>query len=393
MGWQDYEGATQIEHRGHRYVFGRTPDGYAIWDKNLGGRPLRRFPSTSEGLTEARFAFEQLEGGTPVFAAPGGEWFAPQTAEWTEGRPMALSPMTMGQILDAAFKLYRLKFWTLLAVVALVLLPVHAVVLAVTIVTLEPVLLPTIPGGPTLLLQQPSPGVGWATVVAQFLFVTPFLTASVVKVAADTLLGRLATVGSTYRAALPRVHSILWVTLLTTLTGLVFLLPAALAAVLAASTGDETAGPVALVLALLGLPLSTFVFVRFLLAPSTVVVEDLRGIQGIRRSWRLLRGISGKALGAVLLAALIVLVLTFVLTLVLSFIFGIVLAVALGDELLTGGIWPAIYAMQQAISTLVAILTTPYLTLVVVLLYFDARMRKEGFDLALMAGQIGTAER
>lgn len=81
------------------------------------------------------------------------------------------------------------------------------------------------------------------------------------------------------------------------------------------------------------------------------------------------------------------------LTLVLSLIFGIVLAVALGDELLTGGIWPAIYAMQQSISTLIAILTTPYLTLVVVLLYFDARMRKEGFDLALMAGQMGTVER
>jgi hypothetical protein len=209
-----------------------------------------------------------------------------------------------------------------------------------------------------------------------------------VKVAADTALGRLATVGSTYRAALPRVLSILWVTLLTSLSALVFLSPAVLAAVSAASTGDDSATSLALVLTLLGLVPSVYVFVRFLLAPCAVMVEDLRGIRALRRSWRLSRGIIGKALGAFLLATLIVLVISFVLTLVLSLIFGLVLVFALGDELLTGGIWPAIYAMQQSINVIVGILTTPYLTLIVVLLYLDARMRREGFDLALMAQQI-----
>jgi hypothetical protein len=385
---QSYLDATHIDHRGKRYVLGRTSDGYAIWDANLGGRPLRRFPLTSQGLAEAQFAFEQLEGGKPVFASPVGEWFAPRTAEWTEGRPMALGPMGTGQILDGAFKLYRMRFWTLLAVVAPILVPVQAIVLVITLATLEPVLLPTVPGGPTIIFQRPSANLTVGAALAQLLFVTPFLTAPVVKVAADTVLGQLATVGSTYRAALPRVHSILWVTLLTILSSLAFFVPAALVLFSQGSTGEGTAASLAPVLVLLGLAPSVYVLVRFLLASSTVMVEDARGIGAALRSWRLLRGITAKALGTYLLAILIVFVTSLVLTFVLGFILGIVVGIALGDELLTGGIWPALYAMQQAVNTLIGLLTTPFLTLVAGLLYFDARMRKEGFTLERIAQQI-----
>ncbi len=116
-----------------------------------------------------------------------------------------------------------------------------------------------------------------------------------------------------------------------------------------------------------------------------MVVEEGRGTGALRRSWRLARGLTGKILGTMLLAGLIVYA--------LFFIVGIILFVALLpslDTLVRGGeIGAGFYAASYALNALVRIFTTPFLTLVIVLLYFDARMRKEGFDLEVMADQLG----
>jgi hypothetical protein len=42
-----------------------------------------------------------------------------------------------------------------------------------------------------------------------------------------------------------------------------------------------------------------------------------------------------------------------------------------------------------AVTVVINVLTTPYTNLVVVLLYFDARIRKEGFDMEVMARELG----
>ena len=388
MSVRDYLEATEIDRRGQRYVLGRTSEGYAIWNAGLGGRPLRRFPGTLPGEAEARYAFEQLEGGTPVFGGPGGEWYEARTAEWTVGRAMELRPMTVGGILDGAFKLYRLKFWTLVAVVALVVVPVQAVILGVTLATLEPVALPTIPGGPSLIVGQASPSIPVGAALVQVLFVAPVLTAAVVKVAADTAMGRLATVSSASGMALRRAHSILWVTLLTALASVVLIALPVIAAIALRPVPDGTGAPVALVLMLLGLVPAIFFLVRFMLAPCAVMVEDVKGISALMRSWQLLRGRTWKALGTFLLAILLLVVLSVILTFVLSFAIGLLLAIFFRDALLSGGLWSLLYSMQAFVNTTVGILTTPYLTLVIVLLYLDARMRKEGADLAAIARRI-----
>jgi hypothetical protein len=81
-------------------------------------------------------------------------------------------------------------------------------------------------------------------------------------------------------------------------------------------------------------------------------------------------------------------VLSVILTFVLSFAIGLLLAIFFRDALLSGGLWSLLYSMQAFVNTTVGILTTPYLTLVIVLLYLDARMRKEGADLAAIARRI-----
>jgi hypothetical protein len=76
---------------------------------------------------------------------------------------------------------------------------------------------------------------------------------------------------------------------------------------------------------------------------------------------------------------------------VVGVLFLVVAVIALRDALITGGSGAGFYAAQQAFNSIGAILTTPFLTLVAVLLYFDARVRKEAFDLTLMARQLGTS--
>jgi hypothetical protein len=45
------------------------------------------------------------------------------------------------------------------------------------------------------------------------------------------------------------------------------------------------------------------------------------------------------------------------------------------------------------LTALASVIVTPFTIGVIVLLYFDARIRKEGFDLAVMAREVGATER
>jgi hypothetical protein len=379
-------GAQSLDYRGARYVLGRTIDAYAIWDAMEGGPPVQTFALTEVGWGQAWASYQELE--RPAAAAQAQSLLPSPTMTWRRGRPLALGPMRVGQLLDGAFKLYRMRFGTLLAVVALVLLPFQILSLLLTLATLRPTRLPGIGGTPGFTIQEPALWVAIGAALVQVLFITPFLTASVVKVAADTYLGGEATVGSTYRAALPRVHSILWVTFLTGLAAALPLLPGGVLVFLGAVEPLAVpAGAIGVVLLLLGIVPAVIVFLRLSFAPAIVMVEGLKGTAALGRSWRLVRGLTWKVLGVTLLGSLIV----FALLLVLGAIFGVVVVVWFSDSFLTGGPGPAYFATEEAMNAVVAILTTPFLTLISVLLYFDARIRKEGFDLVLLAEQIGTS--
>jgi hypothetical protein len=382
QGWQNtLLGAQSIDYRGSRYALGRTTEAYAIWGVTAPGGPIESFPLTAEGWGQAWARYQSLEG--PAAAAQAEGWRPSPTFTWRRGQPLALGPMRAGQILDGAFKLYRMRFATLIAVVGLVLLPFQIVILVLTLASLEEV---AVPGGGTL--RQPALWVNFVALPVQFLFVNPFLTASVVATAAETYLGHRPTVGTTYRAALPRVHSILWVTFLTGLAGSALLLPGvglALAGTLDPSVESLTG--VGAILILVATVPAVIIFLRLIFAPAVVMVEGIRGTAALRRSWRLVKGLTAKVFGTTLLAGLIVFALLFV----LGAIFGVIVVVSLRESFLTGGPGPGFYAAQEIFNAAVSILATPFVTLVTVLLYFDSRIRKEGFDLSLLAEQIGAA--
>ena len=261
-------------------------------------------------------------------------------------RPFSLQPMGVGEILDAAIKLYRSQWKSLMAVVAIALVPI----------TFLQVFLTRSLGTPFSTTETLPADVEGTLITSgvlaliQLLVVQPFLTAAVAKASADVYLGHTVFVGPTFRFAVSRIHSILWISILTGLAALLGFL-------------------------LLIVP-GIIVLVRYYFGSTVLVVEGKKGSRALGRSWRLAKGSFWKVLGTLLLAGILASVVESVLSVPGTLAFG-----AIGPA----G-WP-LYAISLSVA---AILTTPFTTLIAVLLYFDLRIRKEAFDLEVMAQELSS---
>jgi zinc-ribbon domain len=72
-GRQVGEGAIQFSHSGYRYLLGFGGDFFGIWDRQVPGGPVERFPRTDEGWATAWRAFNRMEpNSVAVGLNPGG---------------------------------------------------------------------------------------------------------------------------------------------------------------------------------------------------------------------------------------------------------------------------------------------------------------------------------
>ena len=108
-----------------------------------------------------------------------------------------------------------------------------------------------------------------------------------------------------------------------------------------------------------------------MVAPA-IVTENLGPIQGLRRSWRLASRRFWPTMGIALLAGFMVSLLGNMVGFVPN-VLALVVGLHWGWILLAVG------------SSITALLTTPLVAIVATLLYFDARIRTEGFDLQVIA--------
>ncbi|MGH2717328.1 MAG: hypothetical protein ACRDJU_01960 [Actinomycetota bacterium] len=264
-----------------------------------------------------------------------------------------LYPMGVGQLIDASIKIYRRNWKTFIAIVAWLLVP---------LAFLQAFALRNA-GGFSFTLpsnQANNPSAAFSTIfpgntvlvllgfyLLLFLIVTPFLTAAVALATADLYLGREVTVGSVYRASLRRFHSILWVLILNAVVisvGLVLLIVPGL-----------------------------FFAVRFIMAPVIVVLETKRGTKALGRAWRLSIGNFWRMLSLGILTFLIVELVDFIVALIPDVIGA-----------LTGNIGWVFRGFGASAGMVIA---TPFTTIALTLLYFDLRIRKEAFDLSILAGE------
>jgi hypothetical protein len=262
-------------------------------------------------------------------------------------RPLPLRQMGIGELIDAAFRLYRLEWAVLLGIVAFVVIPTTFAQIWVSELILDQAL--TVP---TSALIGQLVTVTIIFVLLQLLFVQPFLVAAIARAAADVYLGEPVTLPGTYRYALGRLFSILWITIQSLVVTLIGFL-------------------------LLVIP-GLILFVRLSFAPAALVVEGHRGRSALVRSWQLSAGHAWRIFGLLFVTGLI------------SGVVGGVLTVP--GEFAAQSMGPDGWIISALASALATVVTTPFSMLVIVLMYFDLRIRKEGFDIEVMARELATAQ-
>jgi hypothetical protein len=121
------------------------------------------------------------------------------------------------------------------------------------------------------------------------------------------------------------------------------------------------------------LPVALYIFARYFAVPATVILEGVGVRAGLRRSSELSRDIKRKIVGTLALPFIIVVIIQFI-------------VMALAEQL------PGPDIVSFLISQLPPFVLTPILAVIATLLYYDARIRKEGFDIEMMAAELGSAE-
>jgi hypothetical protein len=166
-------------------------------------------------------------------------------------------------------------------------------------------------------------------------FIGLLLTGAIAWAVARILVGREPDISDCYRNGYRRIWSILLVAVLSALAigagFILFVIP------------------------------GFIVLTRLSVAIPAVVIEQRKGTDALGRSWNLVKGFGWPVFGA-------------------GIVNGILTAIG-GDNWFVSGIFAAIGS----------IITTPFTALVVGLIYFDLRVRKENLDVATLEREVQAA--
>ena len=265
----------------------------------------------------------------------------------------AIPERGIGDILTAAFELYRANAAKLITIVAVVVVPITLLTAFLTVTltdraddivhtTVDPqtgqitsTSVDTSSFGSTILLLVLTALL--AAVIQQL------LTGALTKGAAGSLLGREVDVKASYSYALSRLWGLIGLAILVGLVvGIGFLL--------------------------LFVPGLIFL-VFFAVATPSFVIERLGVTAAMSRSWNLVKGKWWHTLGVIAIAFIITSIITRVLT-------------AIGGASFIG-VWLT--------SAIAQIITAPFVALVGVVLYVDLRARHEGLTAPQLGGELDTA--
>lgn len=265
--------------------------------------------------------------------------------------PLPLHPMTLSDILDGAFKLYRANAMAVLTVAAAFIVPLQFVAALIG----------------RLVIAGPATD-----------FFNDLFEEADVAVEGDLVAGVTEAVsGLAVIAALPFVAGGVSLIVARSYLGQQVDAAAALAVVRRRWWPLLASWVLVHALAVFGLLLcllpGMLLLALYIAVPAAVVVEDRGPLAAMGRSWRLARTRVWTVLGIGLLA--------WVLDAAISSALGWILDLA--SFFVPGG-WVVRVAGSMAIN----VVTTPFVAIVAVLIYFDLRIRNEGFDLQVMAADM-----
>jgi hypothetical protein len=283
-------------------------------------------------------------------------------------------PMSVGRIFDVTFNLYRRNFLRFITIVAIIEVPVGLISIistssvsrtfarrpAPSFVQRETSDYSGTTAAPAKYAPAPLSSMFPAVILIGSLFTlvgNMLCQAALIKNISETYLGNEVTVGQTYRFVLPKLLTLLGASLLI---GLV-----------------KTFG-----LMLLVVPGIIF-GLWFSLTMSSIVVEDQKILSGMSRSKKLVAGNIGKVF---LVGLLWFLISTAIMT-------AFTWPVRVAGALLPVGNVHVVPLVSGLASIAGSVLVAPISAAAYVLLYYDLRIRKEGFDLQMLAQSMGSNRR
>ena len=262
---------------------------------------------------------------------------------------VTLRPMTLGQVLDTTFSLYKRNFWLFVGIMALPFLLV--LLLQVGVAALQTgavagVSRPASPGAIPGLLT----GVIAGTIVflVAYLFLAGAAQAATIFAVSDLYLGRAASVRGSYRKVGGKAFRVILVLILVGLAvGVGFLL----------------------------LIIPGFILLcRTAVAVPASMLEDTKAVGSVERSMQLTKGFAMQ----VFLIFLLVWVLSYIAVLIFQLPFTYLEGAAIqAHQTLSFGV----LAVQHLSSFLSNVLVGPIGTIAFSLMYYNLRVRKEAFDI------------
>ena len=290
-------------------------------------------------------------------------------------------PLGFGEILDGAFTLYRRNLPTFLVTALVVTLGIVAMLgvwgagVFAALASGDPALFLSVLGGLFLLAV----GIGLGNLV---------MWGALTREAAQSYLGQPTSVADGLRTALRKLLSLLGAGILIGIALAVayFGLAMVVAVVVGvASVSGSQALAVVLTFVVAVGALAVFlmlVALLFAVVPA-IIVEDKGPLEAISRSFDLASGARGRIMGLMIVTVFI----AYLPIIAVFWLTGSFADLANPQTVPTG----AEFLTQQLLSWGVGVLTTPFMASVIVLLYFDRRVRTEALDVQIAAGRLNLA--
>jgi hypothetical protein len=322
----------------------------------------------------------------PPHEAPRGTEVA-GSGDYGQSAAYALRPLTLGEILDRSFAVYRANFWLFVGIAVLsaaVQLIAQAVVLVIT-----RGFIPAPRTQPNVLqlgfhFQLVGRQIGSGIGTLLFFLAAAVTQAATVWALSEVYLGRRTTIGDSLRAVIGRwlrfvgiglwqAWSLLWLPAVLIVPAIVLLSRATRVGI----AGGFAAGVLIFLAVTGGLVFGAIAFIRNSLAVQPAVVEGLGVRAAMRRSKVLAAGAKGRIFVVYLIAWCLFLVA------------GIVespLLFIIGFGALKGERHVLLQVVLLLVNFVAHSMVTPVLMIGLSLVYFDQRVRQEALDLLLMLG-------
>jgi glycerophosphoryl diester phosphodiesterase family protein len=299
-----------------------------------------------------------------------------------------LRPLSLGELLDRSFSLYRRHFWLFVGIMALPSLIALGFGVVVAVFNPQPVNPESVAAGET----QPAEilgAVAWfvaamiGMLIVYFIAYAVALGATTVAVS-ELYLGRPITIRAAYAPLRGKVGrlALLLVLLGVRMIGVLFL--GFLAVGIAVAVGTIGSPILAVLVMLAGmaaaLALWVWVILRYAVSVPAAVLEDETATSAIQRSIDLTRG----SLGRVLVLLMFTMIITYAVLAIFQGPFLIAAAMA-GPES-SGGFW--FNLLGTITGSIGGAFTAPLMIVAFAVLYYDLRVRREGLDLQLMLSNL-----